>query len=217
MPSVPKIQPRQYGAVKKLEKLNPLQRLFIEEMLADPGMSATEAVKRAGYKTKNPSKQATDLLKNPLIQQVLGRRLKERIDRVEVTQDDVLRFLYNALMLDPLDLFNAEEDGTITLKQLNDIPQDIRRLITKLKCKSRPVGDDGGVEMRFELEWVSKEMVLNLCMRHLGMLQTVETKGDVNVSVNVINPNSLVQQLRDAVASKGKVMDGKVISAMVEK
>lgn len=214
MPSLPKLEAKRYGANKKLEKLNPLQRMFVEEMLADPGMSATEAVKKAGYKTKNPHKQASDLLKNPIIQQVLGKRLQERIDRAEINQDDVLKFLYNALMLDPLELFDTNADGSLSIKQLQSIPQDIRRLITKLECKSRPVGDQGEVETRFKLEWVSKELVLQLCMKHLGLVTPPEGK-DVNVSVTVVNPTTLVQQLRERVASKGRVLDGTVIASMV--
>jgi phage terminase small subunit len=206
------IQPRKYGAVKKAGKLSPQQRMFVEEMVADPLMSPSQAALKAGYSPKTAAVKASNMLKNPVIMQMIGKALSERIERVQVTQDDILKFLYQGLMLDPLDLFH-QTDESLTMKQLQEIPKDIRRLITKLDVKTRPVGDDGQVETRVKLEWVSKELVLQLCMKHLGM-GIKDDKGDVNVNVQVVTNNNLIQQLREAVASKGKVIDGKVISKL---
>jgi len=206
------IQPNKYGAKKKAGVLSPNQRLFVEEMLADPLMSPKQAAIKAGYSPKNATTQATALLQHPVIKQMIGKGLHDRIERTKIEQDDILKFLYTALTLDPLDLFKQEDD-MLTMKQLQEIPKDIRRLITKIDVKARPVGDDGQVETRVKLEWVSKELVLQLCMRHLGMLSTKsDDSGDVNVNVQVVTNNNLVQQLREAVASKGKVIDGQVIS-----
>lgn len=207
------IQPRKYGAKKKAEQLSPQQRMFVEELVADPTMSPTQAALKAGYSQKTASVKASQMLKNPVIAQMVGNALQKRIERVQVNQDDVLKFLYQALTLDPLDLFD-EVDGALSLKQLQDIPEDIRRLITKIDAKSRPIGDEGQVETRVKLEWVSKELVLQLCMKHLGMLNNGSNDGDVNVNVQVITNNNLVQQLREAVHTNSKVIDAQAITRL---
>jgi phage terminase small subunit len=210
-----RIQPRKYGVIKKLEKLSVSQRLFAEALIADPNMSPSQAAIKAGYSAKTAAVKGSQLMKNPVIAQMIGRAIQDRIDRVKIEQDDIIRFLYNALTLDPLDLFNESPDGSLSLKELQKIPKEIRILITKLEAKSRPIGDSGEVETRVKFEWVSKELVLQLCMKHLGM--TGEDKGkDVNVNVQVINQNNLIQQLREAVVSKSKVIDANSITTLAQ-
>lgn len=203
------ITPRKYGARKKAESLSVQQALFAQEMVADPLMSPKAAAIRAGYKESSAAQQANALMKHPIIQQMIGKALKDRMDRTEIRQDDVLRFLYNALMLDPLDLFNAG-DGFLTVKELQEIPVDIRRLITKVEAKTRQRGDED-VETTVKIEWVSKELALQLCMKHLGLSESDSTKIGVEVNVNT----QLVTQLRDAVEKKSKVIDSKAIKEMV--
>jgi phage terminase small subunit len=205
------IQPRQKGAVKKAEKLTPPQRAFVAELLADPLMSPTQAAVNAGYKKSAASQAANSLMKNSTIAQMIGKALRERLERTEITQDEVLNFLINALFLDPLQLFDSSE-GILTLKDLATIPAQVRRLITKMEVRSRTINGGEDLETVVKVEWVSKELVLQLCMKHLGMIQPDTHKNNVQVNVNAVaNPN-LVKQLREAVA--GKIIDGTVIGRL---
>lgn len=220
MPRTKKIQPKK-RVRSKVDELNPNQRMFVAELLADVSLSPRQAAINAGYAPKNADATADRLLSNPKVNDLLGKAFHDRLKRTEITQDEVLRFLYDALMLDPLDLFDSDEGGTITLKQLQAIPANIRRLITKIDVKTKKTFDptDEGEEaaqenIHVKLEWVSKELVLQLVMKHLGMTQQ-DNVTNVNVGVQ-INAGNLVQQLRESLASKGKVIDAKAITEMAD-
>ena len=207
----PKIQARAYAPHKIKEELTVNQRLFAEEIIADPFMSATQAAIRAGYSEKTAQVKASQLLKHPVIARMVGSAINERLRRTQISQDEVLQFLINVMYLDPLAILN-NVDGAVKLKDLNDIPPELRILITKIKTKTRTIyeGDNAGSETTVELEWVSKELAVQLLMKHLGMVQPDQT--NVNFNVNA----GLVTQIREAIANKGKVIDGSVIKKMVD-
>ena len=204
------IEPRKYGANKKAKGVTMQQELFVQELVADPLMSPKRAAINAGYKDTNAAVQANALLKHPVIQQMVGKALSDRLNRTKIEQDDVIRFLYNALMLDPLELFDSE-DGTLTMKQLHEIPVEIRRLITKIEATTRQIEEEVS-ETRIKIEWVSKELALQLCMRHLGLLGDTTQKIGVEVNVN----QQLVMQLRQAVEEKSRVIDSDAIARMAK-
>jgi hypothetical protein len=81
-----------------------------------------------------------------------------------------------------------------------------------MEVRSRTINGGEDLETVVKVEWVSKELVLQLCMKHLGMIQPDTHKNNVQVNVNAVaNPN-LVKQLREAVA--GKIIDGTVIGRL---
>jgi phage terminase small subunit len=196
------------------EELTPGQRFFVAELIADPFMSPTEAAKRAGFAESGAGVQGLKLLKNPTIAKLVGDALRERLNRTKIEADDVLNFLYCALNLDPLGVFDVAEDGMLTVKDLHKIPPQMRRLITEIECVTKTTGrtaanPSGDEETRVKVKWVSKELALQLCMKHLG-LGGVDTAVKTEVTVN----NNLILQLREAVAAKGRVIDGAVINKM---
>lgn len=72
----------------KGSKLSPKMALFVDEYLID--FNASQAVLRAGYKTRNRNRMAAELLRHPLVKREIQKRLEERKERMEVTQDYVL-------------------------------------------------------------------------------------------------------------------------------
>lgn len=205
-----------YGARKKAEALTMSQRLFVEELVADPLMSPREAAIRAGYSPKSAESQGSQLLRHPVIAQMLAKAMNDRLKKTEMKKEEVLNYLYCALTLDPLDLFDQEADGGLSFKQLQEVPIQIRRLITKMEVKTRPVGKEGETETRIKIEWVSKELVLQLVMKHIGML-TPESPIGSNLNVNVNVQNVLVQQLRESLANAaGRVIDSTAIEQLAQ-
>lgn len=77
----------------KGSKLSPKAVLFIEYYLADPQLNASLAVLKAGYKTNNPNRVATDLLRHPLVQKTIQEKQAKRFEKFSVTQDYVLQKL----------------------------------------------------------------------------------------------------------------------------
>lgn len=66
----------------KGSKLSAKMRLFVSEYCVD--FVATKAVIRAGYKTGNPEKMATELMNHPLIKLEIEKRMQRREKRSEV-------------------------------------------------------------------------------------------------------------------------------------
>ena len=72
-------------------KLAGRQQRFVEEFLLD--LNATQAALRAGYSARGLRVQASRLLTNASVQAAIARRMAARAQRVELTQDAVLREL----------------------------------------------------------------------------------------------------------------------------
>jgi hypothetical protein len=73
--------------------LTKLQQAFIAEFTADPKIGKEEAARRAGYSKYRAQVTACELMKNPEIQREIERKLNKRLDKLEVTQESVLKEL----------------------------------------------------------------------------------------------------------------------------
>jgi phage terminase small subunit len=73
-------------------KLSSKMELFVSEYLVD--LNATEAVRRAGYKTTNPNRLGTELLNHPIIKERIDAALSKRLEINEVKAD----YLINKLL-----------------------------------------------------------------------------------------------------------------------
>lgn len=69
--------------------------LFISEYLVD--LNASEAVKRAGYKSKNPNKLGTELLRHPLIKPRIDEALANRMEQNEIKADYLINKLISII------------------------------------------------------------------------------------------------------------------------
>ena len=79
--------------MKVAANLTPKQHRFVEEYLVD--INATQAAIRAGYSEKTANVTGPQNLVKPSIAGAVQKAFEERSKRVEVTQDDVIRGLYN--------------------------------------------------------------------------------------------------------------------------
>lgn len=74
---------------RKPRKLNPRQRLFVQEFLID--LNATQAAIRAGYSKRTAQRTGSENLSKPLISAAIQAALQERMARVQVDATWVLR------------------------------------------------------------------------------------------------------------------------------
>lgn len=74
-----------------MENLNKRQQRFCDEYLID--LNATQAAIRAGYSEKYAHTNASKLLQNTTIKEYIEKRQQDRIERTEITQDDVIKEL----------------------------------------------------------------------------------------------------------------------------
>lgn len=182
---------------KRVEKLTNAQQQWCHEMAADPMFNATAAARKAGYKT--PGQAAQKNLNNKTVQAYLGKVLHERQQRCELTADEVLHQLRNALFLDPMMFYDQHSDGTVTPKQLQDIPEELRRCITELETKV--VEDEYGNKITtFRYKTINKDNAFTLAMKHLGLMAP-----DGSINVNVSGVGVSWDELARGPAIEGKV------------
>jgi phage terminase small subunit len=86
--------------------LNPSQSRFVDELLATPGMNATEAYCRTyGLENKDSAAAAASrLMADERIQALIAKRQKELRDSLPLTAGDVVRHLAELSNADPRDL-----------------------------------------------------------------------------------------------------------------
>ena len=189
----PRIESRQNGA--DINSLNEMQRRFVEYLLADQKFNATTAARKAGY--KKPAAASGKLLHNAKIRRIIGKQIRLRRERMQLEADEVLRHLSIALFLDPLDFFEATDDG-VTLKQLDDVPLEVRRCVTKLEVRK-----DGSLK----LELMSKDQALVNAMKHLGLIGD----GTVNLTNNTVVGDDVLSGLLERAERSRRVIDAEVI------
>lgn len=71
--------------------MTPKQTAFVAEYLVD--LNATQAAIRAGYSVRTAQQIAAENLRKPVIAAALAKAQQQRLDRVQVTADEVLRLL----------------------------------------------------------------------------------------------------------------------------
>lgn len=121
------------------------QKRFIEEYLID--LNATQAAIRAGYSKNRASELGYQLLQKTTVQQAIQDAQNKRSERVQITQDDVIRML-----LENIEIASGKKAV---------IKTEIRK-----SENGELVGDDIA---QFVYESSSVNKALELLGKHLGM------------------------------------------------
>lgn len=79
----------------KGSKLSAKMMLFVDEYLVD--LNGSEAVLRAGYKTRNKNRMASELLRHPLVKAEIEKRTEKRRESMELRADYLLNKLINII------------------------------------------------------------------------------------------------------------------------
>ncbi|MDO9950472.1 terminase small subunit [Glaesserella parasuis] len=143
-------------------KLTDKQQRFVEEYLID--LNATQAAIRAGYSEKTAQEQSSRLLSNVMVQEAIQEAQNKRAERVNVTQDDVLKGLLEIISI-------STGKQKITETELSKVDGSIVPMDVEKVC--------------FEPHAANK--ALELLGKHLGMFKDkVEVSADVtNKTVNL--------------------------------
>lgn len=164
-----------------MKALTPKQEMFCQEYLVD--LNATQAAIRAGYSRKTAGQQAEALLKKLEIATRVQELMDSRSQKVSVSSETVLQEL---LRLATVDLSEAyDENGN--LKQIHDIPVDVRRAIAGVETYYEKVGsdEDGNPDLCTvkKLKFWDKTKALEMLGRHLKLFtDKVEHSGTVNLA-----------------------------------
>lgn len=143
------------------------------------------------------------------------------MERLGLKQDVIIKHLANVLFLDPLEVLYKAPDGGYYAKDLADIPEAIRRCMTKVRNKKIKVEvgkDEEGkpiMESRqmFEIEFMSKDSALPLAMKHFGMLDGKPPEDGLDEA----NVTGLIARLLGELGGKSNVVDQNYIEGKVLK
>ena len=139
-----------------MAKLTDKQKKFIDEYLVD--LNATQAAMRAGYKEKAAYRTGAENLRKPQIQEEIQKRMQERQQRTEVTQDMVVKELAAIAFARATD-YAEVKSGTVRIKDTDALSDQQIGAISGIKEGAN------GIEIKLN----DKEKALELLGRHLGM------------------------------------------------
>lgn len=123
-----------------LNKLTAKQTRFCEEYLID--LNATKAAERAKFSKKSAGQQAYQLLQKKEIQERITELQQARSKRTEIEADTVLIRLDQIGGVDIAECFT--KDGT--LKNVHDIPKELRQCIASIEVLEVEEWDPGSKE-----------------------------------------------------------------------
>lgn len=174
------------------------QIIFANEYLID--LNGTRAYKEAYPHVKNDNTAAaaaTRLMNNPEVKDYIDKRIKDRLERIEVTQDDVIQELaaiafangsdYAKVVTKPVMIQTSEGDYVPVLdSEGNQMYCQAVEITETDKLSRRQIKAISGIKQGkngIELTTYDKVKALELLGRHLGIF-----KDKVEVSGNINNP-----------------------------
>jgi phage terminase small subunit len=144
------------------DKLTPKQEAFVAEYLID--LNASGAARRAGYSERTARFVGAENLTKPNIVQAIQSAQRVRQQRVEISQDEVVRELAAMAFLDVRKLF-TEDGKPIPVQELDGATA---RAIQGLEVVT--VGNaESGLGQVTKLRFGDKRGALELLGRHIGM------------------------------------------------
>ena len=118
----------------KSTNISNMESKFIDEFMQHGNQ--TLAVINAGYKTKAPSRYASDLLRKSKIQQEIERRRKERESKRIASATEILQFYTSVMRGEVLDQFGIEASLDTRIKSANELAKHQIEMPLKLEQKN---------------------------------------------------------------------------------
>jgi len=163
-------------------KLTDKQEMFCQEYVADADLNATRAAINAGYSESTAQQIGSENLLKPVIKARIAELQKDRLERIGLTQDEVLIELKNFAYSD------ITETLTLTVEQIKELPPEVRRLITQYKKVTRKLLGDGSegtmIDETIELKFVDKMKAFEMLNRHIGFYEEDNKQGKSEISIN---------------------------------
>lgn len=146
-------------------KLTPKQQLFVDEYIID--FNATQAAIRAGYSEKTANRIASRLLSKVDIQSAIQEAIDKRKERVEITQDDVVKEWAKLAFYDPRGFFDENKK----MKHVSDLDDQTASAVAGMDVTRRFIGtsEEPEWEETTKIKLVDKRAALDSVAKHLGM------------------------------------------------
>lgn len=152
--------------VSVVAKLTEKQKLFVQEYLVD--LNATQAANRAGYKNPEIGRQ---LITKNNVSAAISEAMQDRAERVEITQDRILRELAAVAFADASTYAQVVDKKVkdfagkdVTIRAVEVLPTE--KLTPKQRAALAGIKEGkNGIEVKLN----DKMQALELLGRHLGM------------------------------------------------
>ena len=167
-----------------MAELNAQQRMFVAEYISELPRNGKAAAIRAGYSPRTAENQASRMLTNVKVQELIDKHLEEQEKRTLITADRVLNEIA-AIAFDDisnyLDFFNDPVTGDVRTK-IKDSKTINTKNISEVSC-----GKDGS----FKFKLYCKDNALSMLGKHLKLFtDKVELSGDkerpIEINVNIV-------------------------------
>lgn len=155
------------GNFTPLKKVTDQHRLFARLYVAtesNTGFNGMKAAIEAGYSERNAKQQAYKLLQDPLIQVLVSEALAERIERVDIDADYVLKRMVEIDQMDVIDIM--DDDGS--LKAIGKWPKIWRQFISGLDV-TELTRDGMTYGLLKKIKWPDKVKNLELLGKHINV------------------------------------------------
>jgi phage terminase small subunit len=183
-------------SVKRNHKLNPKQRLFVKEYLAD--LNATAAAIRSGYSAKNAGKIGPAMLGNSRISVEIQSQMDKRSQRTEIKADNVLQEIAKLAFSNMLDYMAANSEGQMDI-DLSRLTREQAAAIQEITVDTTGGSGDGERRkvLRTKFKLADKGLNLERLGRHLKLFtDKIEVSTDSAIIARLVEG-------RKRVASKG--------------
>jgi phage terminase small subunit len=150
-----------------IPKLGARQREFCDNLLADLEQNATRAYLKT-YPNVSESAARTNasrLLAMPKIQEYLEAAKADRVERVQIDADYVLKRLVEIDQMDVLDIL----DDSGALKPIRDWPRSWRTLISGFDVTEMAGGQTDALVLLKKIKWPDKVKNLELMGKHVNV------------------------------------------------
>lgn len=153
-----------------MPELNEKQKKFISEYLVD--LNARQAAIRAGYSQSTATAQASRLLANVNIYKAIQEARESDSNKLQFNRDRWLEELKLCALSDIKQYIDINpENGTIRVKNLDEMKEGSTRAIKKIKSKKTTRYSDDGDQLEdecVEIELWDKQKALETIGKHLG-------------------------------------------------
>ncbi len=141
---------------------------FVEAYITNGG-NATQAALTAGFAPKSAYSQGHNLLKHRETIRMLEERRKNLAQKYELTTENVLKSLAQAVHFDPRRLYNA--DGS--LKPVHELDEDTAMALSGFEVIEMGArkDEDAPIGVTKKVKWLDKNAARDQAMKHLGLFE----------------------------------------------
>ena len=157
------IEERKRGADPS--KLTAGEQKFVLELLANGMSNIADAVRKAFPKNRNPAQYGNSLLKRPRIKALLGKLMREDVERLELDRLEAVKQLYYALTRSIKDFTNPNG----TMKSPHELPERCQSIVDSYKCKVLYTLEDGSEMQEIEYRLTPHATAREQALKHLGL------------------------------------------------